>query len=152
MSLRSYLINHRLEFQFQMWTKDPTPNKISTPKRILRAIKNSKLNQNDGVSWEFGLIVGRYGVGSSGRKSLKQEFEVLQLQDWIWSKCRLHLPLSLNPENFWNLHAIFHSIKASFTNMIKMYSCILLSCWQTVSGLTSIPNPSLSAFFQHRDQ
>lgn len=30
--------------------KGPTPNKISTPKRILRAIKNSKLNQNDGVS------------------------------------------------------------------------------------------------------
>lgn len=50
MWLLSYLINHRLEFHFQMWTKEPTIDKISTLKRILRAIKNSKLNQNDGMS------------------------------------------------------------------------------------------------------
>lgn len=70
MWLLSYLINYRLEFEFQTWTKDPTINTISTSKRILRAMDEITVNGTRvmGCHGESGLAVGRYRVWSSGRK------------------------------------------------------------------------------------
>lgn len=59
MWLLSYVINYRLEFEFQTWTKDRTINTISISKKILRAMDEITVNGTRvmGCYGESGLVV-----------------------------------------------------------------------------------------------